>query len=671
MLARFRHNRAPQPSCHSGTMAAVPGAVRKVAILGSPNVGKSVVFNWLTGSRMAISNYPGTTVEVSRGRVHFGDGAVEIVDTPGMYSFLPISEEERVARAILLDEKPDVVVHVVDAKNLDRMLPLALQLVEAGLPLVLQVNMMDEAEAAGVRVNCERLSRELGVPVVPTVAVTGRGMDALWEAISGGAGNRDGFRVAHDEVIERALEELAPLLGTGFIISARGAGLLLLAGDAEVWERLERSPGADPARARAVVERAGAKFGQPLSYIIALGYQQRSRDILAGVVQQDTGVRFTFRERLSRWMMHPLSGSLIGLAVLYVGLYLFVGVFGAGILVDLIEGTVFGQWLNPWVSRLVEAVIPWQVWRDLFVGEYGIVTLGLTYAFAIVFPIVGTFSVVFAIIEDSGYLPRLAMLLDRLFKTIGLNGRAVIPIVLGFGCDTMATIVTRVQETERERIITTLLLALAIPCSAQLGVIFGILSGNVAALLLWGGSVGVVFLMVGSLAARVLPGRRTSFYMELPPLRLPRLGNILSKTMARLEWYFLEVLPMFLLASVVLWLGDLTGVFQYVLGGLEPLVRWIGLPDEVAVAFLYGFFRRDFGAAGLYDLHSSGVLSGVPLVVAAVTITLFIPCIAQFLVMIRERGLRTALGIAAFVFSFALLVGFLLNWILTALGVTF
>jgi ferrous iron transport protein B len=369
-------------------------------------------------------------------------------------------------------------------------------------------------------------------------------------------------------------------------------------------------------------------------------------------------------------MMNPVTGIPILLVVLYFGLYQFVGVLGAGTLVDFIEGTVFGKWINPWITDLTVSLIPFNVLQDFFVGEYGIITLGLTYAFALIFPIVGTFFIVFSIIEDSGYLPRLAMLIDRVFKKIGLNGRAVIPVVLGFGCDTMATIVTRTQETKRERVITTFLLALAIPCSAQLGVIFAILSGNVLALFIWGGVVLLVFLLVGYLAAKVIPGERASFYMEVPPLRLPKISNVLTKTYTRLQWYLIEVLPIFILASILLWAGELTGILALVSRGLEPLVEFIGLPSEAAVVFLYGFFRRDFGAAGLYDLQSSGIILGVPLVVAAVTLTLFIPCIAQFSVMLKERGIKTALAIALFILPFAFFVGFILNLVLTTLGVS-
>jgi ferrous iron transport protein B len=181
--------------------------------------------------------------------------------------------------------------------------------------------------------------------------------------------------------------------------------------------------------------------------------------------------------------------------------------------------------------------------------------------------------------------------------------------------------------------------------------------------------LALIFLLVGYLASKIIPGKRASFYMEVPPLRLPKISNVLVKTYTRLQWYFVEVLPLFILASVLLWAGNLTGLFDFVMRGLEPLVEFIGLPSKTAVAFLYGFFRRDFGAAGLYDLHNSGILTGIPLVVAAVTLTLFIPCIAQFLVMLKERGIKTALAIALFTFPFAFFVGFVLNLILTTLGV--
>ncbi len=644
---------------------------RKLGIVGNPNVGKSLVFNRLTGGHAVVSNYPGTTVDVTRGKMKTAAGEIEVVDTPGMYSLLPITEEERVARSVLLSEKPDVALQVADARNLERMLSFTLQLIEAGLPLVLALNMMDEAESAGVNVDVLKLERELGIPVVATVATVGKGIAALREEIS--AYNPVRYpspgRRTYEGDLESALGQIERLLCGDYGISKRAVALLLVQGDPEVAARAaarETEYGA----IEEVVAQVRSRYNQPVSYVVSMARQREIRRILGAVMTSEEKVGHGLADRLSRAMMRPLTGVPILLAFLYFGLYLFVGVLGARTLVGFLENTVFGSWINPWATGVVTRILPWEVLRALLVGQYGIITLGLTYAFALILPIVGTFFIVFSIIEDSGYLPRLAMLVDRVFKTIGLSGRAVIPMVLGFGCDTMATIVTRTQETKRERVLATLLLALAIPCSAQLGVIFAILSGSPAALLIWGLAVTVVFLLVGFLAGRVIPGDKPSFYMEIPPLRLPKLGNVVSKTLTRLQWYLIEVFPVFVAASVILWAGDLTGVLERAGRALEPLVAFIGLPPEAGPVFLYGFFRRDFGAAGLYQLQAAGALSGVSLVVAAVTLTLFVPCVAQFSVMLKERGWKTAVAIAGFIFPFAFAAGFALDRLLKAIGVT-
>jgi ferrous iron transport protein B len=239
-------------------------------------------------------------------------------------------------------------------------------------------------------------------------------------------------------------------------------------------------------------------------------------------------------------------------------------------------------------------------------------------------------------------------------------------MVLGFGCDTMATMVTRTLETVRERIIATLLLALAIPCSAQLGVIMALLSKAPGALLVWTVCLILVFLLVGLLAARLIPGETPMFYMELPPLRLPQLGNILTKTYTRMQWYFLEILPLFLLISVILWIGKITFFFEKMSAWMAPVMASLGLPRETAVAFIFGFFRRDYGAAGLYDLQTKGLLNPRQLTVAAVTLTLFLPCVAQFLVVKKERGMKVAAAIGIFVSTFAFGSGYLLNKFLLA-----
>jgi ferrous iron transport protein B len=374
-------------------------------------------------------------------------------------------------------------------------------------------------------------------------------------------------------------------------------------------------------------------------------------------------------ENIDNVLTHPILGIPVLFLVLYFGLYRFVGVFAAGTVVDFLENTVFGEHISPWVTAEFSSFVPYPVLQDLFVGEYGIFTQAMTYAIALILPIVGSFFLVFSVIEDTGYLPRLCLLLDGLFKKLGLSGRAVIPMILGFGCSTMATVVTRTLETRRERLIANILLALAIPCSAQLGIILSILSGNPKGLLIWAGVIGLEFIFIGYLASRILPGEAPTFILEMPPLRRPRLSNIAVKTYSRMQWYFLEVLPLFVLGSFLIWIGKLTGLFDLALKIMDYPTVWIGLPPDAADVFLFGFFRRDYGAAGLYGMHDSGLLTGLQLVVAAVTLTLFMPCIAQFMMTIKERGLRTALLISGFIFPFAFFTGFIVNTLLKVLGV--
>ena len=644
-------------------------AARRILIVGSPNVGKSALFGRLTGRYATVSNYPGTTVEVARGRTKLIPGGAEVLDTPGLYSLLPITEEERVARAALLAESPAAVIHVVDAKNIERMLGLTFQLIEAGLPVVVALNMWDEAAELGIRINVERLSEALGVPVVATVATEGAGLSLLAERLVEARAPHKGVRVGYGPVLEGAVGRIARLLGHRPGLSSRARALLLLQGDGEEQERVERELGPDrAARVRRIIDDATRAAGHSPHYLVAMARKDCADEVVARAVELPPEDRTGPRETLSRLTMNPVTGLPLLALVLYFGLYKFVGDFGAGTVVNFLE-TGFGRNVNPWVNAAAERLLPWAAARDLVGGDFGIITLAVRYAVAIVLPIVGTFFIAFSILEDSGYLPRLAMLLDRVFKKIGLNGRAVIPMVLGLGCATMATMVTRTLESKRERLIATLLLALAVPCSAQMGVILGLVAGHPAALAVWAGVVLSIFLIVGRAAARVMPGDPPQFYMELPPLRLPRPRNIVLKTYTRMVWYFKEVLPLFILASVLIWAGRLTGLFDLAIWAIEPVVRLIGLPDEAAVAFLFGFFRRDYGAAGLFDIHRQGMLTGNQLAVAAITLTLFLPCIAQFLIMKKEQGLRVTLLVSGFVLAVAVATGYATHLALVLLGV--
>jgi ferrous iron transport protein B len=314
----------------------------------------------------------------------------------------------------------------------------------------------------------------------------------------------------------------------------------------------------------------------------------------------------------------------------------------------------------------VTVLLPAGLIRDMLISQYGIFTMALTYAVGIILPITTTFFIAFGFLEDSGYLPRLAVMSDKAFRYLGLNGKAILPMILGLGCGTMAAMSTRILETKREKIIATFLIALAIPCSAQLGVVFGMLGlMSVRAALWWSGCIILVLMLAGYLASRFVPGERPDFFMELPPLRIPSMGNILMKTLSRIEWYLKEAVPLFVIGTLFPFVLDR----MQALGRLEEMaspviVHFLGLPAKTTEAFLLGFLRRDYGAAGMFDLARQGLLNENQAIISLVTLTLFVPCLANFFMIIKERGAKTAALMMALIIPFALLVGGALNFIL-------
>jgi ferrous iron transport protein B len=616
--------------------------VKKIVLVGSPNVGKSVIFNYLTGSYVTVSNYPGTTVDIARGRGKIYGEVYEIIDTPGLYSLMPLTEEEAVTRKLLEGEHADIIIHVIDAKHIRRMLPMTLQLLEAGLPVIVVLNIMDEAERLGMRFDLRRLSGMLGIPVIGAAAAKRMGLKELLQAIRG-FGKRKQADFSYQEDIEQCIEDLSIRLKEKYGTWSRIFVLFFLQGDQLTSTALSKEH--DFLEFKAKREQIAEKHDQPLDYVITLERQKMADKLVKQVLWQGQNRQSSFLSYLGRLAREPLTGIPILAFVLYFGLYLCVGKLGAGLLVDYLDNTIFSQFISPWITQAVSAAAPWLWLKSLLIGDYGIFTLGFRYAFVIILPITGTFFFVFAFLEDSGYLPRLAMLVDRIFKYFGLNGRAVIPVVLGFGCGSMAVMVTRTLETKRERVIAAILLAVAIPCSAQLGLVLAMLSGSGAALILWGICVLLTFMFIGIISTRILPGVPNAFYMELPPMRLPELSNLLTKAYTRMMWYFLEILPVFIVTSIVLWLCDACGLLQAAVLCGQPLMAMVGLPKEAANVFLLGFFRRDYGAAGLYDLSSSGFLGEAELFIAAVMLTLFVPCVAQVAVMYKERGSLFTLSI--------------------------
>ena len=639
---------------------------RTLILIGNPNVGKSLLFGCLTNRYVTVANYPGTTVEITSAKATIAGEPRLVIDTPGTNGLIPQSDDERVARDILLETPDADVLQVGDMSNIRRTLLLSLQLAEHEVPFTLCLNMSDEARERDSEIDANGLAESLGVPVVATSALRRWNLERL---------RREALRPAlasagvhYPPAIEEGIRRIQELVrdSAGSSAQSRGLALSILAGDETLRpflreEHLERF---DSIRAETQKEIA-----QPLSVAI-INARLAAVDMLLGEAsKQGHAKRHGVRDWLGAATMHPVWGIPFLGIVLYAAWW-FVGKFGAGTLVDLVETKIFEEHLNVWAKAAVAWVAPPQFVADLLVGQYGVITMALTYAIAIVLPVVITFFFFFGVLEDSGYLPRLAVMLNRIFRKMGLNGKAVLPMVLGLGCDTMATLTTRILETKKEATIVTLLLALGVPCSAQLGVIMAMLGPLApAATAIWlGVTIGTIFV-VGFLASKVVKGQTGDFILEIPPIRMPKLSNIAIKVMARTEWYLKEAVPLFVIGTLLLFALDamdlLTGLQKLV---APVVVGGLGLPAESANAFLIGFLRRDYGAAGLYAMQMQGQLNGVQTVVALTTITLFIPCVANFLVILKERGTRAGLAIAVFILVYAFGTGAILNAILVAIG---
>lgn len=575
---------------------------RRVVLVGNPNVGKSVVFGYLTGVYAEVSNYPGTTIEIMSARC----GDDEVIDTPGIYGVSSFNDEERVARDIILDA--DVIVNVVDAVHLDRDLFVTLQLCDMGIPMVVALNFMDEAEKEGMEIDIDRLSTLIGVPVLPTTATKHMGLDSVQSGIEKARPGR-----ASDQLISRVN---ALLKSTG----SRGDAVLILEGDEVVSHRNNMSPGT--AREE-----------------IYTGRRQRINDIVDSVVIE-TSTKKRISTRLGRAMLSPWTGIPI-LAVVMFLMYELVGVVIAQKVVGFTEQTIMQGYWEPWVRNVTAHWLPNNsILRTMLVGQFGMLTMTVTYLIGLLMPLVIGFYLSLSVLEDSGYLPRLAALTDRLFNRIGLNGRAVIPIILGFGCITMATITTRLLSTSREKTIATSILNFAIPCSAQLGVISLLLSrvgpGYAAA---FAGIILACLTFIGTVLNRMLPGESSPLLIDLPPVRMPRLDNILKKTFSRSLFFMKEAYPWFLVGSLAVAVMQVTGILTAWQNALAPLtVGWLRLPKEAANAFVMGMVRRDFGAAGF----ASMTLTAPQTLVALVAITLFVPCIASVSILFKERSGREA-----------------------------
>jgi len=589
-----------------------------LALVGCPNVGKSVVFGELADQYVDVSNYPGTTVDTTL--AEFED--YQLTDTPGVYGISAFDEEERVTREIVFEA--DAVVNVVDATHLARDLFLTLQLLDMGIPTVVALNMMDEAAADGIDVDVDALEEALGVPVVPTVAIDGEGFEELRDRIPAAT-------APESTAVEAYYDELPDELE-----ATRAEKTLLVEGDEPLAKAVDvggvMADGGSPALVESGVREE--IYGQ-----------RRSRvQSITGTVQEVTRTGDSIADRISDRMVNPLTGTPIALAMLGL-IYYFIGDLVAQRLVDFMEVEVFGTHYNPAVESFVASVLPAAEWAEpleflLINDNLGLLTVTIQYIIGVLLPLVMAFYLAISLLEDSGVLPRLAVLTDRGLNRIGLNGRAVVPMIVGVGCVTMAVITTRMVGSKRERLISTALLGLAVPCSAQLGVIMGLLAG--LGLIWWFGYLGVLLVVLGVAGLfldRTLPGEGEALVTELPRMRVPRLGNILRKTLNRTKMFLREAIPLFGATAVAVSALDYVGGLGAIEEALQPLTSLVGMPADFGQVLVLGLIRRDFAAAGMTDM----ALSSAQIFVGLVVVTLFVPCILSMVMILKERDAKSAL----------------------------
>ncbi len=562
--------------------------------MGNPNVGKSVVFNRLTGVDVICSNYPGTTVEFTKGSMRIKGEHAEVIDVPGTYTLEPTSKAEEVATKMIRDG--DIVINVVDATNLERSLNLTLQLLKRKVPMLVALNLWDETKHTGISIDVEKLEEILGVPCVPTCAITGEGIKRLVERIS------DAKVSAYEYEESERWQEIGNIIAKVEKITHRHHTFLERLGDASV----------------------APATGIPIALIILYATFKIIRFIGEGLV----GYVF---EPLFEKLWAPLMLKLSGL----------MGSQG---------------WLhNILIGKLVGGEID-------FVESLGLLTTGLFVPIAMVLPYVFAFYLVLSFLEDSGYLPRLAVLVDTLMHRVGLHVLAIIPMMLGLGCNVPAALSTRIMETRRERFISATLMAIAVPCMAQIAMIVGLVGKYGArGLATIFGTLFIVWVVLGVLFNRFLKGESPEIFVEIPPYRIPYLRGLLKKVWIRVKWFIKEAVPWVLVGVFIVNVLYTFHIIEFIGKFTAPVItRVLGLPLEAVGALIIGFLRKDVAVGMLAPLG----LTLKQLVIASVVLTMYFPCVATFTTMAKELGFVDMLKSAGIMVISALIAGGLLNLIL-------
>lgn len=637
------------------------GAVHKnkIVIVGNSNVGKSSLFNQLTREYSIVANYPYTTIQVARAEITLGGKQFELIDTPGINSLVIQSEDEIVTRDIIIKEHPEYIIQCIDAANLKPSLLLTSELLELNIPMMICLNNVDGALQQGAQVDSSKLARLLGVPVVETVATEGRGLSEVKKRLLEAESSPDGFK--HRDFIVRDLDKISRYFPAANMPSP-AIPLLLLLGerDIEEWVRIQYGEAIYQDIVQ-LTRYSRSRIPSPLDRIIFKERNAWADELIDAVSSRSKLTSMRFLEQCGILSRHPLYGWFILGAIVYLT-YLLVGKLGAVVLVDYINIHL----LDP-LTGFAGTLIPWDFWRDFAVGEYGILTMGLANALGTVLPILTLFFIILNTLEDVGYIPNLCILSNRFFQKIGLSGKSILPIVLGFGCKTVATLATKILDSRKERYIAIFLIAFAIPCSAQLGVNIAILAlFPISAFILVVSVLTLVEIIAGVLLNKIVREETvTDFILEIPPIRLPKLKNLLLKTYYRLKWFLIEAVPLFVLGALALFIMDRLLILKAIEKVMAPVVvSFLGLPIKCVEAFLLCIARHEAGAVILMQLAKSGQLDYIQSCVSIIVVTCLVPCFANIMAMGKELGALRALIMTMIITLSALLLGGAVNYLM-------
>jgi len=637
-----------------------------VALAGNANVGKSVIFNQLTGLDQVIGNWPGKTVERAEGTLHYHGYTVKILDLPGIYSLSAFSIEEIVARDYIATERPDVIVNIVDASALERNLYFTIQLLELGAPMVMALNQVDFAAKKGIRVNSEELSKALGIPVVPTVAITGTGMDELLSTIVKvleGKIKLTPLKIRYGKEIEDRLEKLEltireklPDLSAKY--PARWIAVKLLERDEDMMKKVKDSaPGLEiSALASAIAEEIERIHGEPSPVVIASERYGIASGMARDVAHIETPPKLRLEEKLDYITAHKVLGYPI-LALVMAAMFATIFIIGDS-LVNALEN-LFENMLIPAILDLLSAALPPALVDLVSKGFLSGIAAGVTIALPYIVP----FYIILSILEDTGYLPRVAFLLDNPMHKIGLHGKASICLLLGYGCNVPACIGCRIMETQRERLLGGFVTVL-IPCAARTVVILGLVGryiGIPAALGLYAFDLFLVFAL-GRVGFKALPGEPVGLIMEMPPYKMPSMKTVARKTWARTRDFVYIAFPLIIAGSLVLEALAVTGLLWSIADLMNPLiVGWLGLPSIAGIPIIFGILRKELTLILLADLSGTlnfgQVLSPVQMIVFSLVTMIYVPCIATIAALVREFKWKKALAISIIDILLALLVG--------------